>query len=144
MQFEKEEAVTKSLNAVATFEVHLSDLVKMSVLRSEGWLDPFSYIGGLFVALYLVGNFLTDQYTQLRLNCDLIQSLFISNTARETKISDRLSSIIEQRSTFKSKDVLEFWDRYLSHRKKITLQLCRVLCCSCGGRNRDSFLYRNG
>jgi hypothetical protein len=50
----------KSSGAIATIEFHLSDLVKMSVIRSEGWLDPFSYIGGLFVVLYFIGNFITQ------------------------------------------------------------------------------------
>ena len=99
----------------------------MSVVKSQGWLDPFSYIGGLFVVLYFLGNFLTEQYIQMRLNCDLTESIFRTNSSKETKINDRLSNIIEQRSTFTQKDATELWDRYFSHRKETTVRICRVL-----------------
>ena len=115
----------------------------MSVVKSQGWLEPFSFVGGLFVILYFVGKFLTEQYTSMRLNCDLTESLFRTNSAKETKINDRLSNIIEQRNTLTKIDVTEIWDRYFSHRKETTIRVCRVLL-SCRGRSRDTFLLRNG
>jgi hypothetical protein len=117
----------------------------MSVVRTQGWLDPFSYVGGLFVIFYFIGRALTQQFTTLVYYRDLTESLFRSNSSKEIKLSDRLADKVDQKSIFTFEDVKELWDRYLVHRGPTKISLCKAFLCVCrGSRNKDLYLLRNG